>query len=51
MQWPRVEVDELGDGGIKSLVPWCLGIEPEMMAPGFEVMADQNPPDGRRGDA
>jgi len=51
MQWPRVEVDELGDGGIKSLVPWFLGIEPEMMAPGFEVMADQNPPDGRRGDA
>ena len=46
MQWTRVEVDELGDGGIKGGVPWFLGIEPEMMAPRLEVMVGQNPPHG-----
>ena len=51
MPWPRIELDELGDGGVKSRVSGFLGIEPEMMAPRFEVMADQNPPYSRRGDA
>lgn len=50
MQEACVEVDELRDGGIKGSIAWVLGRPPEMMAPGFEVMARQNPPYGRRGD-
>jgi hypothetical protein len=50
LQETCVEVDELRDGGIKDGIAWVLGIQPEMMAPGFEVMARQNPPDGRGGD-
>src|SRR5438034_5290684 len=42
-QRPRVEVDQFGDGGIEGGVPRLLGIEPHMMAPGFELMCGQNP--------
>ena len=50
MQEACVEVDALRDGGIKGGIAWVLGIPPEMMAPGFEVMAGQNPPYGCSGD-
>src|SRR5919197_2195685 len=45
-QWTGIEVDELGYGGIEGGVPRLLGIEPHMMAPGFELMRRQNPADG-----
>src|SRR5919109_42414 len=48
--WPCVKVDQLGDGGIKSEIPWALGIQPEMMMPRFELMAGQNPPHRGGGD-
>ena len=38
MQRPRVEVDQFGHRGIEGGVPRLLGIEPHMMAPGFELM-------------
>lgn len=45
--WPRVEIDHVGDRGIKVVIAWVLGIQPEVMAPGFQLMRGQDPADGR----
>jgi hypothetical protein len=42
-----VEVNELGDGGIKGGVPRVFGVEPQMMTPGLQLMRGQNPPHRR----
>jgi hypothetical protein len=49
-QWPGVEVNQLGHGGIEGSVPRLLGIEPDMLAPGFQLMGGQNPAHGGSGD-
>jgi hypothetical protein len=49
-QWPGVEVHQLGHGGIEGSVPRLLGIEPDMLAPGLQLMGGQNPAHGGRGD-
>ena len=38
-----VEVDQLHNSGIEGGVSGLLGMEPQMMAPGLQVMASQNP--------
>lgn len=45
-----VEVDQLGDGGIESGVPGVFRVQPQMMAPGLQLMRGQNPPHRRGGD-
>ena len=45
-----VEVDARRDGCIQGGIAGVLGRQPAMMAPGFEVMASQNPLYGRGGD-
>ncbi len=45
-----VEIDQLGDGGIESGVPGVLRVQPQMMAPGLQLMRGQNPPHRRGGD-
>jgi hypothetical protein len=49
MQWLRVEGDQLGHGGIEGGVPRLLGIEPDMLAPEFEVIRGQHPAHGGGG--
>jgi hypothetical protein len=48
--WTRVEVDEGREGGIKDGVPWSLGREPAMRAPGLQMRAGQKPPHRGGGD-
>src|SRR5215216_1373268 len=45
-QRPRVEGNQFRHGRIEGSVPRLLGIEPDMLAPGFELMCRQNPADG-----
>ena len=47
VEWTGVEIDQVGDRGIKGVIAWVLGIQPEMMAPGFQVMRGQDPAAGR----
>jgi hypothetical protein len=39
----RVEVNQLEHRGIEGGVPWWLGIEPDMLAPGFPLRRGQHP--------
>lgn len=39
-----IEVNQLGDGGIEGSIPWVLGVQPQMLAPGLQLMGGQNPP-------
>jgi hypothetical protein len=43
----RVEIDQFRDSGIKSGIPGLLGVKPQMMVPGLQLMGRQNPPHGR----
>src|SRR6266487_3009301 len=47
---PCLEVDERRDGGRDGGIPRLCGREPDMMAPGFQVMRGQNPAHGGGGD-
>jgi hypothetical protein len=47
VEWPRVEIDPVGDRGIKVVIAWVLGIQPEMRAPGLPLRRGQEPADGR----
>jgi Bacterial regulatory protein, Fis family len=49
-QRPGVEVDQLGNGRIEDRVPRPLGVEPNMMPPGLELVRGQNASDGGGGD-
>ena len=50
-QGSGVEIDELGDTVVEGVVTRCFGIEPHVMAPGFEFVGAQDAPDrlGRNG--
>jgi hypothetical protein len=43
-QWTSVERDQLGDRGLERGVSGLVGMEPQMMAPGLQLMGRQKPP-------
>jgi hypothetical protein len=49
-QRPGVELKERGHGGIEGGISRRLGIQPDMLAPGFELRCRQNPSHGGGGD-
>jgi hypothetical protein len=49
-QRPCVEVNQRGHGGLEGGISRLRGLQPDMLAPGFELMGRQNPSYGGGGD-